>query len=172
MWLEFRRVLFRSTNFHLPESTLLMLTSALAGREHVLEAYREAVLKKYRFFSFGDAMLIKWHQNWTFVKWIRESKKNQKKYIANQNGIFYNANRQKGNSKSIWTKNEAPNRVPAQFGVSSFLFTVAKRPPGYLLSLSFLSSHLQTRWQTTPAITVTKKEIATYIQPPPSIIMV
>ncbi len=46
------------TNFHLPESTLIMLVSALAGREHVLAAYREAVEKKYRFFSFGDAMLI------------------------------------------------------------------------------------------------------------------
>ena len=46
------------TNFHLPESTLVMLVSALAGREHVLNAYKEAVEKKYRFFSFGDAMLI------------------------------------------------------------------------------------------------------------------
>lgn len=46
------------TNFHLPESTLIMLVSALAGREHVLAAYREAVTQKYRFFSFGDAMLI------------------------------------------------------------------------------------------------------------------
>ena len=46
------------TNFHLPESTLLMLVSALAGREQVLEAYREAVKEKYRFFSFGDAMCI------------------------------------------------------------------------------------------------------------------
>ena len=46
------------TNFHLPESTLLMLVSALAGREHVLEAYAEAVRERYRFFSFGDAMFI------------------------------------------------------------------------------------------------------------------
>lgn len=46
------------TNFHLPESTLIMLVSALAGREHVLAAYGEAVREKYRFFSFGDAMLI------------------------------------------------------------------------------------------------------------------
>lgn len=46
------------TNFHLPESTLIMLVSALAGREHVLSAYREAVKERYRFFSFGDAMLI------------------------------------------------------------------------------------------------------------------
>ena len=47
------------TNFHLPESTLLMLVSALAGREHVLAAYEEAVKERYRFFSFGDAMFIK-----------------------------------------------------------------------------------------------------------------
>lgn len=46
------------TNFHLPESTLVMLVSALAGREHVMAAYQEAVKEKYRFFSFGDAMLI------------------------------------------------------------------------------------------------------------------
>ena len=47
------------TNFHLPESTLIMLVSALAARENVLNAYREAVGERYRFFSFGDAMLIK-----------------------------------------------------------------------------------------------------------------
>ncbi len=46
------------TNFHLPESTLLMLVSSLAGRENILNAYREAIREKYRFFSFGDAMLI------------------------------------------------------------------------------------------------------------------
>ena len=46
------------TNFHLPESTLIMLVSALAGREHVLAAYQEAVRERYRFFSFGDAMFI------------------------------------------------------------------------------------------------------------------
>lgn len=46
------------TNFHLPESTLIMLVSALAGRDHVLAAYEEAVREKYRFFSFGDAMFI------------------------------------------------------------------------------------------------------------------
>lgn len=46
------------TNFHLPESTLIMLVSALAGREHVLNAYEEAVKEKYRFFSFGDCMLL------------------------------------------------------------------------------------------------------------------
>ena len=47
------------TNFHLPESTLVMLVSALAGRENVLNAYQEAIKEKYRFFSFGDAMFIK-----------------------------------------------------------------------------------------------------------------
>ena len=47
------------TNFHLPKSTLLMLVSALADREFVLEAYNQAVKEKYRFFSFGDAMFIK-----------------------------------------------------------------------------------------------------------------
>lgn len=46
------------TNFHLPESTLVMLVSALAGREHVLAAYEEAIKERYRFFSFGDAMFI------------------------------------------------------------------------------------------------------------------
>jgi S-adenosylmethionine:tRNA ribosyltransferase-isomerase len=46
------------TNFHLPRSTLLMLTSAFAGRERVLGAYREAAARRYRFYSFGDAMLI------------------------------------------------------------------------------------------------------------------
>ena len=46
------------TNFHLPESTLIMLVSSLAGREHVLNAYKEAVKERYRFFSFGDAMYI------------------------------------------------------------------------------------------------------------------
>lgn len=47
------------TNFHLPKSTLIMLVSALAGRENVLNAYQEAIKEKYRFFSFGDSMLIK-----------------------------------------------------------------------------------------------------------------
>ena len=46
------------TNFHLPESTLLMLVSALAGKENIMKAYEEAVKERYRFFSFGDAMLI------------------------------------------------------------------------------------------------------------------
>ncbi len=46
------------TNFHLPESTLVMLVSALAGRENILAAYGEAVKERYRFFSFGDAMFI------------------------------------------------------------------------------------------------------------------
>jgi S-adenosylmethionine:tRNA ribosyltransferase-isomerase len=46
------------TNFHLPRSSLLMLVSAFAGREMILEAYKTAVHDKYRFYSFGDAMLI------------------------------------------------------------------------------------------------------------------
>ncbi|MCI8276796.1 MAG: S-adenosylmethionine:tRNA ribosyltransferase-isomerase, partial [Clostridia bacterium] len=46
------------TNFHLPESTLIMLVSSLAGREFVMEAYEEAVKERYKFFSFGDAMVI------------------------------------------------------------------------------------------------------------------
>ena len=55
---EFRGVDALITNFHLPESTLIMLVSALAGREKVLRAYKEAVEERYRFFSFGDAMFI------------------------------------------------------------------------------------------------------------------
>ena len=47
------------TNFHLPQSTLLMLVSALAGKNYIMNAYEEAVKNKYRFFSFGDAMFIK-----------------------------------------------------------------------------------------------------------------
>lgn len=56
---EFKGLDALITNFHLPESTLIMLVSALAGREHVLAAYREAVRERYRFFSFGDAMFIR-----------------------------------------------------------------------------------------------------------------
>ena len=55
---EFKCIDSLITNFHLPESTLIMLVSALAGREHVLNAYNEAVKERYRFFSFGDAMFI------------------------------------------------------------------------------------------------------------------
>ena len=55
---QFKAIDCLITNFHLPESTLLMLVSALAGRKNVLEAYEEAVKERYRFFSFGDAMLI------------------------------------------------------------------------------------------------------------------
>ncbi|WP_108669470.1 tRNA preQ1(34) S-adenosylmethionine ribosyltransferase-isomerase QueA [Peribacillus acanthi] len=55
---EFKGIDAMITNFHLPKSTLIMLISALAGRENVLRAYEEAVKEKYRFFSFGDAMLI------------------------------------------------------------------------------------------------------------------
>ena len=55
---EFRCIDALITNFHLPESTLIMLVSALAGRENILHAYSEAVKERYRFFSFGDAMFI------------------------------------------------------------------------------------------------------------------
>ena len=55
---EFKLMQGLITNFHLPESTLVMLVSAFAGRDHVLAAYEEAVSKRYRFFSFGDAMVI------------------------------------------------------------------------------------------------------------------
>jgi len=47
------------TNFHLPKSTLIVLVSALAGKNNIMNAYREAVNEKYRFYSFGDAMFIK-----------------------------------------------------------------------------------------------------------------
>ncbi len=55
---RFKTVDAMITNFHLPESTLLMLVSAFAGRENILDAYREAISRKYRFYSYGDAMLI------------------------------------------------------------------------------------------------------------------
>ena len=55
---EFKCIDALITNFHLPESTLVMLVSAMAGKEHVLAAYNEAVKERYRFFSFGDAMFI------------------------------------------------------------------------------------------------------------------
>lgn len=55
---DFKVVDAMITNFHLPKSTLVMLVSALAGRDHILSAYKEAIDQKYRFFSFGDAMLI------------------------------------------------------------------------------------------------------------------
>jgi S-adenosylmethionine:tRNA ribosyltransferase-isomerase len=55
---RFKAVDAMITNFHLPKSTLLMLVSAFAGRENILNAYREAVRESYRFYSYGDAMLI------------------------------------------------------------------------------------------------------------------
>ena len=55
---QFRAIDGLLTNFHLPSSSLLMLVSAFAGREKVLAAYREAVARGYRFYSYGDAMLI------------------------------------------------------------------------------------------------------------------
>jgi S-adenosylmethionine:tRNA ribosyltransferase-isomerase len=55
---HFRMVDAMITNFHLPRSTLLMLVSAFAGRELILQAYQEAIEQRYRFYSFGDAMFI------------------------------------------------------------------------------------------------------------------
>ncbi len=55
---EFRGVGAMLTNFHLPKSTLLMLVSAFADRDRILDAYRQAIDSRYRFFSYGDAMLI------------------------------------------------------------------------------------------------------------------
>ena len=55
---DFKQVDAMITNFHLSESTLLMLVSAFAGRENILQAYRHAVERQYRFFSYGDAMFI------------------------------------------------------------------------------------------------------------------
>ena len=55
---QFKAVDAMITNFHLPQSTLLMLVSAFAGRRKVLDAYQEAINRKYRFYSYGDAMLI------------------------------------------------------------------------------------------------------------------
>ena len=56
---RFRTVDRLLTNFHTPESTLLMLVSALAGREHIMAAYEHAIAQRYRFYSYGDAMLIR-----------------------------------------------------------------------------------------------------------------
>ena len=56
---EFKAIDYLITNFHLPKSTLVMLVSALAGKDNIMKAYNEAVKEKYRFFSFGDSMLIK-----------------------------------------------------------------------------------------------------------------
>jgi S-adenosylmethionine:tRNA ribosyltransferase-isomerase len=56
---EFKGIDSLITNFHLPKSTLIMLVSALAGKENIMNAYKHAVEEKYRFFSFGDAMFIK-----------------------------------------------------------------------------------------------------------------
>ena len=56
---EFKGIDYLITNFHLPKSTLVMLVSALAGKDNIMKAYNEAIKEKYRFFSFGDSMLIK-----------------------------------------------------------------------------------------------------------------
>ena len=55
---EFKVVDRLITNFHLPKSTLMLLVSAFAGKEFISEAYRQAIVEKYRFFSYGDSMLI------------------------------------------------------------------------------------------------------------------
>ncbi len=55
---QFKAIDAQITNFHLPKSTLIMLVSAFAGKDFILKAYQEAVKERYRFFSFGDAMLI------------------------------------------------------------------------------------------------------------------
>ena len=59
---EFKAIDCLITNFHLPKSTLVMLVSALAGKENILNAYQEAIGNKYRFFSFGDSMFITDHK--------------------------------------------------------------------------------------------------------------
>ena len=56
---QFKAIDSLITNFHLPKSTLVMLVSALAGKDNIMNAYNEAIKEKYRFFSFGDSMLIK-----------------------------------------------------------------------------------------------------------------
>jgi len=56
---EFKAISRMITNFHLPKSSLIMLVSAFAGREAIMRAYREAIERRYRFFSYGDAMLIR-----------------------------------------------------------------------------------------------------------------
>ena len=78
-------------------------------------------------------------------------------YLAIKICICYNAVRQKVMMSPFGRKNESPDRNGVRSRDSSFLFIVAKHPPGYLLSLSCLSSHLLMRWQTTPAATVTRK---------------
>ena len=64
---QFRCIDGLVTNFHLPESTLIMLVSAFAGQQHVMDAYREAVTEQYRFFSYGDAMLV-WPQRASLLR--------------------------------------------------------------------------------------------------------
>ncbi|HCJ13018.1 MAG TPA: tRNA preQ1(34) S-adenosylmethionine ribosyltransferase-isomerase QueA, partial [Gammaproteobacteria bacterium] len=60
---EFKVVDMMITNFHLPKSSLLMLVSAFIGRDKMMEIYRHAIDKKYRFFSYGDAMLLEKHDD-------------------------------------------------------------------------------------------------------------
>ena len=106
-------------------------------------------------------------QNITFVRY--GSNVNLGKYIVKDFCICYNSDRQKEIASPSGQRTKSLNRVAPQLRDSSFLFIVAKHPQGYLLSLLLLSSHLQMRWQTTPAVTVIKKEIAITIQTPPSV---
>lgn len=73
---QFRSVDALITNFHLPESTLMMLVSAFAGKDHIMEAYAQAVKEQYRFFSYGDSMFI--HQIHPHSS-LKESKQNDSK---------------------------------------------------------------------------------------------
>ena len=91
-------------------------------------------------------------------------------YLAIKICICYNAIRQKVMMSPFGRKDESPDRNGVQSRDSSFLFVVAKHPPGYLLSLSCLSSHLLMRWQTTPAATVTRKVMMISIWTPPPVV--
>ena len=93
----------------------------------------------------------------------------KEKYLAIRICICYNAVRQKVMMSPFGRKDESPDRNSVQSRDSSFLFIVAKRPPCYLLSLSCLSSHLLMRWQTTPAVTVTRKVMMISIWTPPPV---
>ena len=90
-------------------------------------------------------------------------------YLAINICICYNADRQRNVENSMQAKNESPDRNGVQSGDSSFLFIVAKRPLGYWLPLSCLSSHLLMRWQTTPAVTVTRNVKNNSMQTPPPV---
>ena len=78
---RFRAVDALLTNFHLPRSSLLLLVSAFAGRERVLGAYAHAVAAGYRFYSYGDAMLIRWGQTLTSEQWRPASARRRRKCL-------------------------------------------------------------------------------------------